>query len=134
MATVAAQTRICNAATVFGGLWGAVTKLAGQRGCSRQALYQQAGRVELAVEQAQEGGPSRPQLQARVEDLAEENRQLWAAWQDAVDFPPAKQQQFTATATALGLSLSQVAVLLAIVLSAGRVPSRATLGRWAQQA
>jgi hypothetical protein len=134
MATVAVRTQICNAATVFGGLWGAVTGLASRLGCSRQALYQQAGRIEQAVVQAHESGPSRSPLRQRVEHLEEENRQLWQALENAVDFAQAKQQQFTATATALGLSLSQVAVLLAVVLSAGRVPSRATLGRWAQQA
>jgi hypothetical protein len=36
--------------------------------------------------------------------------------------------------TTLGLSLSQIVTLLAIVLPQGRVPSRATGGRWVQPA
>lgn len=131
MATVTVGTRICNTATVLGGVWGAVTALAHHLGCSRQALYKQAERVEQIVTEAQEPGPSRQELLKRVTELQEENRQLWEALADTVDFPVAKQQQFTVTATAMGLSLRQIVTLLAIVLP--RAPSRAKLGRWTQQ-
>jgi hypothetical protein len=124
--------RICNAATVFEGLWGAVTNLAQSLGCSRQALYQQAGRVERVVAAARKSDPSQQPLQARLAEVQEENRQLWAALENAIDFPATKQQQFAATATAMGLSLTQILVLLAIVLPACRLPSRAKLGRWTQ--
>jgi hypothetical protein len=133
MATVTARMRICNAATVFDGLWGAVTKLAQGLGCSRQALYQQARRVERVVAAARKEGSEQPRLAGRLAELQEENRQLWADLENAVDFPVTKQQQFTATATAMGLSLTQTLVLLAIVLPARRLPSRAKLGRWTQQ-
>ena len=132
MATVTARMRICNAATVFDGLWGAVTKLAQGLGCSRQALYQQARRVEAVVAAARKDDSGQPPAPPRLVALAEENRQLWAALENAIDFPVTKQQQFTATATAMGLSLTQALVLLAIVLPAGRLPSRAKLGRWTQ--
>lgn len=135
MATVAARTLICNAATVFDGLWGAVTELAGKLGCSRQALYQQADRLARTVQESQQGAARHAkELQPHVRELAEENRQLWAALDQAIDFPEAKRRRFTSTATAMGLSLTQVAVLLAILLPAGRAPSRATLGRWAREA
>ncbi len=45
----------------------------------------------------------------------------------------ALQQQFAATASAMGLSLTQIVRLLAIVLSTRCVPSRATVGRWVVQ-
>src|SRR2546429_4985329 len=44
------------------------------------------------------------------------------------------QQQFAATAWAMGVSLGQIVTLLAILLPACRVPSRATVGRWVDQA
>jgi hypothetical protein len=133
MSTVTARMRICNAATVFEGLWGAVTKLAQGLGCSRQALYEQARRVEGVVAAARKEGSGQQPLPGRLAELEEENRELWAALENAIDFPVTKQQQFTATATAMGLSLTQSLVLLAIVLPADRLPSRAKLGRWTQQ-
>src|SRR5262249_32611130 len=66
--------------------------------------------------------------------LRADNRQLWAALETALDFPQAKQRRVVATAAALGLSLQQALVLLALVLPAACCPSRATLGRWPQQA
>jgi hypothetical protein len=90
--------------------------------------------VQQAVTDLHAGGPSRDELLRDNERLRDENRQLGAALEAAVDFPEAKQRQFTAVAAALGLSLSQTVVLLAIVLSAARCPSRATLGRWVQEA
>ncbi len=44
------------------------------------------------------------------------------------------QQKFAATAWAMGVSLGQIVTLLAILLPACRVPSRATVGRWVDQA
>src|SRR5262249_37339852 len=78
--------------------------------------------------------PGREQLLHACAQLREENRQLWAALEHTVDFPEAKQRQFTAVAAALGLSLQQTAALLAIVVPAACCPSRATLGRWVRHA
>jgi hypothetical protein len=138
MATLSARTLISNVASLFCGRWGAITEQAKQAGCSRQAIYQQEARVLQAVADAQRGGPTREALLAENCRLREENQQLWAALETAVDFPPAKQHQFTATASAMGLSLQQILVLLAIVLPQALCPKRSTLGRWlahvAQQA
>ncbi len=49
-------------------------------------------------------------------------------------FGAARQRRFAATATALGLSLNQAGALLACVLPDDSRPSRATLGRWVQDA
>jgi hypothetical protein len=134
MATLSARTLICNVAALLSRRWGAVTEQAKQAGCSRQAIYKQEAKVVRAVEEAQPGRPAYAALQEDNRRLHEENRQLWAALATAVDFPPAKQHQFTATASGMGLSLSQIRVLLAIVLPPALSPKRATLGRWVQQA
>jgi hypothetical protein len=127
-------TRIANAAAVLFGPHGAVTTQAQQAGCSRQTVYDHADKVQQALADAQQPGPTRPQLLGEVAVLREENRQLWDWLGQTIDCPPDKQHQFTVTACAMGLSLRQVLVLLAILLPANRLPSRATLGRWLQHA
>src|SRR5262249_17965160 len=114
--------------------WGAVTEQAKQAGCSRQAIYKQEARVLRAVEEAPSGGPSYAELQEENRRLKEENQQLWAALETAGGFSPVKQRKVTAPASAMGLSLSQILVLLTIVLPHAVCPKRATLGRWVQQA
>ncbi len=57
-------TWIGNAAAVLSGQWGAVSQRARDVACSREAMYQQARRVEQAVAGEQAGGPSREELQA----------------------------------------------------------------------
>ena len=58
-----------------------------------------------------------------------ENQQLWDWLDQSIEFPPPRQQQFAATASAMGLSLTQLGVLLSIVLGAA-APARSTIGRW----
>jgi hypothetical protein len=126
-------TWIGNAAAALCGQHGDVTRQADEVGCSRQTVYDHAGKVEKALADAHLGGPAREQLLQQVAVLSKENQELWDAFLLAVDFPAAKQQQFTASASAMGLSLSQTLVLLALLLPASRLPSRATLGRWVNQ-
>ena len=122
-----------NAAAVLCCKHGDVTRQAAQSGCSRQSVYDHAAKVETAVADAHGPGPSREQLLQQIAALRKENQELWHAYLDAVDFPEAKQRQFAATASAMGLSLAQILVLLAIVLPASRLVCRATLGRWVNQ-
>jgi hypothetical protein len=126
-------TRIANAAAVLVGPHGSVTAQAEQAGCSRQTVYDHADKVQQAVADAQLPGPSRQQLLQENARLRQENRQLWDELDRAVDCPEGKQRQFTTTACAMGLSLTQALVLLAILLPPARLPSRATLGRWLNQ-
>src|SRR5947209_10600728 len=133
MRTLSVRTWIGNAAAVLCGRWGAVTVQAREAGCSRQAAYEQARRVEAAVTEAQAGAPAHAALLAEVAELREENRQLWQALEQAIDFPEAKQRQFAGLATAAGLSINQVVALLALLLAAAR-PSRAVVGRWVREA
>jgi hypothetical protein len=123
-------SRIANAAAVLFGPHGSVTAQAEQAGCSRQTVYDHAAKAQQALADAQLPGPARPQLLQEVAQLREENRQLWDWLDQAIDCPEAKQRQFTTTACAMGLSLSQALALLAILLPPGRLVSRATLGRW----
>jgi hypothetical protein len=64
-----------------------------------------------------------------VQQLRDENRQLWKALEDTVDFPKAKRQRFAVSGAALGLSDRQIVSLLVVLLGAC-APSRATVGRW----
>lgn len=45
MITLSLRTLVCNAAAVFCGSYGAVTRQAEQAGCSRQTVYAHARRV-----------------------------------------------------------------------------------------
>jgi hypothetical protein len=127
-------TWIGNAATVLSGRWGAISQRAREVGCSREAMYQQAQRVEQAVAWEQAGGPSRAELLAENQRLHDDNRALWALLDEAGTISQALQQQFAATATAMGLSLTQIVRLLALLLPQRGVPSRATVGRWVEHA
>src|SRR6516225_12041501 len=102
MTRLSVRAWIGNAATVLCGRWGAVTAQTQTFGCSRQAAYEQAERVEQLVTEAQQPGPSRAQLLVTVAQLQSDNQQLWQALEHAVDLPVAKQQRFAATAAALG--------------------------------
>jgi hypothetical protein len=133
MAKLSVFTWIGNAAARLCGKHGDVSEVAQQAGCSRQTVYDHAGKVQRAVQEAQIPGPSREQLLAQNARLREENRELWDAYVHAIDCPQEKLQQFSVCASAMGLSLTQILVLLAVLLPAARRPSRATLGRWVNQ-
>ena len=123
-------TWVGNAAAALCGKHGDVTRQAQDAGCSRQTVYDHAVKVEKALADAHLPGPSREQLVQEVAQLRKERDELWHAFLRSVDFPEDKQQQFATTASAMGLSLTQILVLLAILLPSTRLPSRATLGRW----
>src|SRR6516165_7483637 len=119
------RTWILNAAAVFSGQHGAVTRQAEQSGCSRQTVYQHAPKLEqrLGDEPAAEPpAAERPGLEAVT-----------------VPEPPAgpcilldkdKLKELTTTAFAMGVSLRQIEGLLGVLLPADEVPDHSTLGRW----
>lgn len=129
MAKLSVLTWIGNAAAVLCGRHGAITTHTQHAGCSRQTAYDHAQRVQQVVAEVHAGAPTRAQLLHEVEHLREENRQLWQALEDTIDFPQAQQQRFAVTAAALGISDRQITVLFALLLAA-HAPSRATIGRW----
>jgi hypothetical protein len=132
VATLSVRTWIGNAYAALWGRHGAVTQQAQDAGCSRQTVYDHADKVEQAVADARLPGPPREQLLQEVAQLRHENRQLWDWLEHTIDCPPDKQRHFATTASAMGLSLTQILTLLAILVPAQRLPSRATLGRWVQ--
>jgi AcrR family transcriptional regulator len=122
---------IGNAASVLCGSWGSVSERARQAGCSRQTIYAHAARVESAVADHLDGPTyRRDKLLGENQQLRQENAELWEALDQMIDFPERKQQEFMATASGMGLSLTQILTLLAILLPAERCPSRAKIGRW----
>jgi hypothetical protein len=123
---------IGNAWAVLFGPHGTVTDQAHAVGCSRQTVYDHAGKVQQAVADAQQPGPSRDALLREVQQLRAENAQLWDWLDAALEGPKDQQRQFAVTAAALGLSWQQTLTLLAVLVTAARLPSRATLGRWVQ--
>jgi hypothetical protein len=131
---VTVATWIGNAAAVLSGTWGAVTRRAQQSGYSRTAVYAHAQRVVQAVAREQAGGISYDALWHENEQLKAENAALWQAWSEAEDLSEAKQRALAGSGCAMGLSLSQIVSLLAIVLPLGAMPSRAMVGRWVQEA
>ncbi len=121
------RTWILNAAAVFSGRHGAVTRQAEQAGCSRQTVYQHAHKLEQRL--AAEPNP----------DIATEDR----SGPETVTAPePAagprvlldkdKLKELTTTAFAMGVSLRQIEDILAVLLPADEVPDHSTLGHWVQ--
>ena len=133
MLTFPVDQWIGNAAAVLSGVWGAVTQRSTHSGYSRTAIYQHAERVVQAVANEQAGGISYEALWAENERLKAENEALWQAWSEVEELSECKQHELVSAGSAMGLSLTQIVILLAIVLPSRMVPSRATVGRWVQQ-
>jgi hypothetical protein len=90
--------------------------------------------VVQAVASEQAGGISYDALWRENERLKAENNALWQAWSEAEERSEAKQRDLAGSGCAMGLSLSQIVTLLAIVWPLSAVPSRAMVGRWVQEA
>lgn len=127
-------TWIANATAALTGGYGDVTRQAEVADCSRQTIYDHAQKVQAAVEDAHDGGPTRAELIAQNQRLRQENAQLWDWLAATIDFPPCQQREFSVTACAMGLSLNQVRVLLALILGKPACPGRSTLHRWIKAA
>ena len=134
MLTVAVETWIGHAAAALSGTWGEVTKRAEQSGYSRTSIYHHARRVVQAVRNEYVGGVSYEALWAANERLRSENAALWQAWSEAEEISEAKQREFATAGSAMGLSLTQIVTLLAVVLPRLTMPSRSRVGRWVQHA
>jgi hypothetical protein len=133
MRSLSLFTWIGNAAAALTGRHGAVSQQAHTVACSRQTVYDHAAKVQQALLDAHRPGPSRAALLQEVQQLRDENRQLWQWLEHTIDCAPDKRRQFTVTAAAMGLSLQQTLTLLALLLPARLLPSRPTLGRWVRR-
>jgi hypothetical protein len=121
---------IANAAARLTGSYGDVTRQAEAADCSRQTVYNHAQKVQAALEVEHAGGPTHAELIQENQRLRQENAQLWDWLAQTIEFPPGKRHEFTVTATAMGLSLNQVLVLLAILMGTRARPGRSTIQRW----
>lgn len=121
------RTWILNAAAVFSGQHGAVTRQAEQAGFSRQTVYQHARKLEQrlgdepAADPVTEDRP-RPGPVAAPKPAAGPH----------VLLDKDKLKEFTTTAFAMGVSLRQIENLLGVLLAADKVPDHSTLGHWVQ--
>jgi hypothetical protein len=127
-------TWIANAAAALTGSYGDVTRQAEVADCSRQTIYDHAHKVQAAVEDAHDGGLTRAELIEQNRQLRRENAQLWDGLAQTIEFPPSQQREFSVTATAMGLSLNQILVLLALILGEPACPGRSTVHRWIKAA
>jgi hypothetical protein len=125
---------IANAAARFSGPHGSVTKQAHQADCSRQTVYDHAKKVEAAVAAEHGGGATHEEKDRRIAALERENAQLWEWLDQTIDLPLARQLMFAAICMGMGLSHTQVHVLLAFLLGAKACPSRTTIHRWLKAA
>jgi hypothetical protein len=125
---------IANAAACLAGSYGDVTQQAEAADCSRQTVYDHAQKVQAAVEVEHAGGPTHAELIQENERLRQENARLWDWLAQTIEFPESKRHEFTVTATAMGLSLNQVLVLLAILMGTRARPGRSTIQRWIKAA
>lgn len=129
MAKLSLRTWIRNAAAVFSGQHGAVTRQAEQSECSRETVYQHARKLEqrLATEPAAEAVA---ELHAENRRLRQRVAELERAAEGLVRCDKARQRQLATTAFAMGVSLRQIEDLLGILLPAPEVPDHSTLGQW----
>jgi hypothetical protein len=121
------RTWILNAAAVFSGQHGAVTRQAEQAGCSRQTVYQHAQKLEPRLG---DQPPADPPVEERPRPEAVAVPQPAAG--PCITLDKDKLKELATTAFAMGLSLRQVEDLLGVLLPADEVPDHSTLGHWVQ--
>src|SRR5258708_1689359 len=115
-------TWIANAAAGLTSIYGDLPRQAEVAACSRQTIYDHAQKVQAALEDAHDGGPTRATLIEQNQQLRHENAQLWDWRAETIEFPRSRQHEFAVTAVAMGLSLNQVLVLLTLVLGKQACP------------
>jgi hypothetical protein len=125
---------IDNAAARFSGPRGSVTTQARQVDCSRQTVYDHAKKVEAAVEAKHGGGATEEEKDRRIAALEGELAQVWEWLYQTIDLPPSKQLMFATICMGIGLSHTQIHVLLVFLLGAMACPSRTKIHRWVQAA
>jgi hypothetical protein len=113
MTTLSLRTWVRNAAAVFSGCYGAVSRQAEQAGCSRQTVYDHARQVEKRLQPA---APAMPRAEAPVPTPV-------AALDEST------RRRLAVTAFAMGISTRQIEDLLRIILPEDG-PDHSTIGRW----
>jgi hypothetical protein len=121
------RTWILNAAAVFSGRHGAVTRQAEQAGCSRQTLYQHAHKLEQRLAAEPAADPPTDDRPGPGAVTAPE-----PAADPRIHLDKDKLKELATVAFAMGLSLRQIEDLLGVLLPADAVPDHSTLGHWVQ--
>jgi hypothetical protein len=119
---------ISNAAAVFSGEHGSVTRQAQESQCSRETVYQHARKVEQRLDD--EPTDVVAELHAENQRLHEAIAGLKREAERRILLDKDKQRQRATTACAMGVSLRQVEDLLGVLLPRDQVPDHSTLGRW----
>lgn len=115
MSTLPIRTWVRNAAAVFSGVYGAVTRQAEQAGCSRQTVYEHARQLERRLQpQAPNPTPAEAPLPGPAPAAA-------------LDEPT--RRRLAVTAFAMGISTRQIEDLLRIIEPRGG-PDHSTIARW----
>jgi hypothetical protein len=128
MFTLPIRTWVRNAAAVFSGEHGSVTRQAQESQCSRETVYQHARKVERRL--ADEPSDDMAELHAENQRLHEAIAKLQGEAQRRILLDKDKQRRLATTACAMGVSLRQVEDLLGVLLPRDQVPDHSTLGRW----
>lgn len=119
MNTLSLRTVVRNAAAVFSGCYGAVTRRAEQAGCSRQTLYQHARQLERRL-QPQDTAPAAVEVPS-------------AAPAQVARLDQPTRRRLAVTAFAMGISTRQIEDLLRVILGE-EGPDHTTIGRWVADA
>ena len=119
MTTLSLRTWVRNAAAVFSGCYGAVTRQAEQAGCSRQTVYDHARRIEHRLQPA---APATPPAAVPT-----------PAPIPAAVLDESTRRRLAVTAFAMGLSTRQIEDLLRVLLPEDG-PDHSTIGRWVADA
>jgi transposase-like protein len=117
MITLPIRDLVRNAAAVFSGIYGSVTRRAQQSGCSRQTLYDHARQVEQRL---QTPDPESPTAEVPVPTPA-----------PSLDQPT--RRRLAVTAFAMGISTRQIEDLLRVLLGEDG-PDHSTIARWVAEA
>jgi hypothetical protein len=113
MITLSLRTWVRNAAAVFSGSYGAVTRQAEQAGCSRQTVYEHARLIEQRLGPAAPASPSVDVPTPTPVALLDEPT----------------RRRLAVTAFAMGISTRQIEDLLRVILGEDG-PDHSTIGRW----
>ncbi len=115
MNTLSVRTWVRNAAAVFSGCYGGVTRQAEQAGCSRQTVYDHARQVEQRLQPAAPAAPA-----AAVPTPAPT---------PTTSLDESTRRRLAVTAFAMGISTRQIEDLFRVILGDDG-PNHATIGRW----
>lgn len=115
MNTLSLRTWVRNAAAVFSGCYGAVTRQAEQAGCSRQTVYDHARRIEQRLHPV---APAEPTVAVAT-----------PAPTPATSLDESTRRRLAVTVFAMGVSTRQIEDLFRVILGDDG-PDHSTIGRW----